>query len=50
VALGFCVSGVLGILDNFMIAAILVLGFLAIIVNIILHHKDDTIDDNKDSK
>jgi len=50
VSLGFCIAGILGILDNFMIAAILVLAFLAIIVNIIVHKKDQILNDDKDSK
>ena len=48
VSLGFCVAGILGILDNFMVAAVLVLAFLAIIVNIVLQKKDHILDNDKD--
>jgi hypothetical protein len=48
VALGFCIAGILDILDNFMIAAILVLAFLAIIVNIVLKQKDNILNEDKD--
>lgn len=46
VVLGFCVSGGLGILDNYVIIVILVLALLAIIINLFLL-KDDILDEDK---
>jgi len=46
VVLGFCVSAGLGILDNYVIIAILVLGFLAIIINLFLL-RDNFFDEDK---
>jgi len=40
VVVGFCLAGALGILDNFVVIAILVLAFVMIIVNIILYSED----------
>ncbi|MDU8886415.1 hypothetical protein RXV94_09610 [Yeosuana sp. MJ-SS3] len=50
VSLGFCVAGILGILDNFMIASILILAFIAIIVNIVLRKREHLLDSDKDSE
>ena len=46
IVLGFCVSGGLGILDNYVVIAILVLGLIAIIINLFLL-KDDIFDEDK---
>jgi len=37
VILGFCVSGMLDILDSYLVISILVFAFLAIVINIILY-------------
>jgi hypothetical protein len=46
IVLGFCISGGLGILDNYVVIAILVLGLIAIIINLFLL-KDDIFDEDK---
>ena len=44
VALGFCVSGALGILDNYVVITVLVLAFIAVVVNLFLHKDNDDKD------
>jgi len=40
VTLGFCVSGMLDILDSYVVISILIFAFLAIIINIFLHQNN----------
>jgi hypothetical protein len=46
IVLGFCISGGLGILDNYVVIAVLILGFLAIIINLFLL-KDKIFDEDE---
>lgn len=40
VAFGFSLSGILNILDNFVIIALLLLGFILVVVNLFTHDEN----------
>ncbi|MBP1839739.1 hypothetical protein [Formosa algae] len=39
VALGFSITGILDLLDNFVVVTLLLLGFLLVVVNLFTHDK-----------
>ncbi len=44
IVVGFSVSGALGILDNYVVITVLLLAFIAVIVNLFLHKDNDDKD------
>ena len=50
IVVGFSVSGALGILDNYVVITVLLLAFIAVIVNLFLHKDNDDKDEEVSNK
>ena len=50
IVVGFCVSGALDILDNYVVITVLVLAFIAVVVNLFLHKDNDDKDEEVSNK